>query len=67
MDLYSRRIVGWSVGRHKDARLTLAALNHAVVNRRPGPGILFHTDRGIEYAAYAPSALAWPRWASSRA
>jgi transposase InsO family protein len=53
MDRYSRRIVGWSVGRHKDARLTLAALNHAVVNRRPRPGILFHTDRGIEYAAYA--------------
>jgi putative transposase len=53
MDRYSRRIVGWSVGRHKDARLTLAALNHAVVNRRPPPGIIFHTDRGIEYAAYA--------------
>jgi putative transposase len=53
MDRYSRRIVGWSVGPHKDARLTLAALNHAVVNRGPRPGIVFHTDRGIEYAAYA--------------
>lgn len=53
MDRYSRRIVGWSTSRHKDARLTLAALNHAVVNRRPRPGLLFHTDRGIEYAAYA--------------
>jgi transposase InsO family protein len=53
MDRYSRRIIGWSLGRHKDARLTLAALNHAVVNRRPRPGVIFHTDRGIEYAAYA--------------
>jgi transposase InsO family protein len=53
MDRYSRRIIGWSLGRHKDARLTLTALNHAVANRRPRPGIIFHTDRGIEYAAYA--------------
>jgi transposase InsO family protein len=53
MDRYSRRIIGWSLGCRKDARLTLAALNHAVVNRRPPRGLLFHTDRGIEYAAYA--------------
>jgi transposase InsO family protein len=53
MDRYSRRIVGWSLGRQKDVRLTLAALNRAVVNRRPRPGLIFHTDRGIEYAAYA--------------
>jgi transposase InsO family protein len=53
MDRYSRRVIGWSMSRHKDARLTLAALNHAVVNRRPQPGLLFHSDRGIEYAAYA--------------
>lgn len=53
MDRYSRRIVGWSLGRLKDARLTLAALNRAVSNRRPHPGVIFQTDRGIEYAAYA--------------
>ncbi len=53
MDRYSRRIVGWSLGSNKDARLTLAALNRAVFNRRPRPGVIFHTDRGIEYAAYA--------------
>jgi putative transposase len=52
MDRYSRRIVGWSLSRHKDAHLTLAALNHALVNRQPQPGLLFPTDRGIEYAAY---------------
>ena len=53
MDRYSRRIVGWSLGAHKDARLTLAALTRAVCNRRPRAGVIFHTDRGIEYAAYA--------------
>jgi putative transposase len=53
MDRYSRRVVGWSLGASRDARLTLAALNRAVLNRRPLPGLLFHSDRGIEYAAYA--------------
>jgi len=53
MDKCSRRIVGWSFGRNKDVRLTLKALNHAVSNRRPLPGLIFHTDRGIEYAASA--------------
>ena len=53
MDKYTRRVVGWSFGRRKDVKLTLAALNHAVHNRRPVPGLIFHTDRGIEYAAGA--------------
>jgi putative transposase len=34
-------------------RLTLTALNRAVFKRRPRPGVIFHSDRGIEYAAYA--------------
>jgi putative transposase len=37
----------------KDARLTLAAFNRAVGHRRPRPGVIFHSDRGVEYAAYA--------------
>jgi transposase InsO family protein len=53
MDKYSRRIVGWAYGPRKDVRLTVRALNRAVRARRPAAGILFHTDRGVEYAALA--------------
>jgi transposase InsO family protein len=53
LDKFSRRVVGWSLGKKKDVRLTLSALNRAVGQRRPGVGLFFHTDRGIEYAAYA--------------
>jgi len=53
MDKYSRRVIGWSYGRRKDVKLTLEALNRAVGARRPGSGLVFHTDRGIEYAAGA--------------
>ena len=52
MDRYSRRIVGWCLGLHKDAKLTVCALNRALLTRRPGEGLIFHSDRGIEYAAF---------------
>ena len=53
MDKYSRRVVGWSYGPRKDVALTLRALNRAVRSRRPSRGIVFHTDRGTEYAGTA--------------
>jgi putative transposase len=53
MDRCSRRIVGWAFGQQKNVVLTLRALNHAVGKRRPSPGLIFHTDRGIEYYANA--------------
>jgi len=53
MDKSSRRVLGTSSGPQKDVRLTLRALNRAVRARRPAPGLVFHTDRGIEYAANA--------------
>jgi transposase InsO family protein len=53
MDRYSRRVIGWAYGRRKDAALTLKALNRAVGQRKPVRGLIFHTDRGIEYAASA--------------
>ena len=51
MDRYSRRILGWSLGRHRDASLTRRALGLALKKRRPPRGVYFHSDRGIEYAA----------------
>lgn len=51
MDKYSRHVLGWAYGQRKDVALTLRALNRAVRSRRPRPGLIFHTDRGIEYAA----------------
>jgi transposase InsO family protein len=53
MDKYSRRVLGWAYGKRKDVPLTLKALNRAVRSRRPQRGLIFHTDRGIEYAAGA--------------
>ena len=53
MDKFSRRVVGWSYGPRKDVALTLRALNNAVRGRRPRRGLVFHTDRGTEYAGTA--------------
>lgn len=53
MDKYSRRVLGWAYGKRKDVALTLTALERAVRYRRPPRGLIFHTDRGIEYAAGA--------------
>ncbi len=52
MDKHSRRIIGWSLSKRRDVALTLQALRHAVHHRQPPPGCVFHTDRGIEYAAF---------------
>ena len=53
MDRCSRRIIGWAFGPQKNVALTLRALNNAVSKRRPTPGLIFHTGRGIEYYANA--------------
>ncbi len=53
MDLYSRRIVGWSLSDRIDEQLTLRALRRAVESRRPPAGLIHHTDRGAQYASRA--------------
>jgi transposase InsO family protein len=52
MDKYSRRLLGWSLSTRRDAELTRTALQHALRRRLPEPGLIFHTDRGIEYGAH---------------
>ena len=51
LDLYSRQLVGWSMSRRVDGELTLSALRQAIARRRPGPGLLHHSDQGRQYAA----------------
>lgn len=51
MDLYSRRIVGWAVGQHINTALVLSALNMARCHRQPPAGLVFHSDRGVQYAS----------------
>ena len=51
MDMFSRRIIGWSLANHRKASLTCEALKMAMTQRKPKAGLWFHSDRGIEYAA----------------
>lgn len=53
MDVYSRRILGWSLNRSRTVGDVLPLLKRVIAKRRPGPGLIFHTDRGIEFMAYA--------------
>ena len=50
LDAYSRRVVGWALGQTLEAELALSALRLAVAERRPGPGLVHHSDRGVQYA-----------------
>lgn len=51
LDAWSRRIVGYAIGRFISAHLTLAALIAAIQRRSPPPGCIHHSDRGTQYAA----------------
>lgn len=53
LDLASRRVVGWSMRGRPDPNLTLSALEIAVAQREPSPGLLHHSDRGIQYSCTA--------------
>jgi len=51
IDLFSRKVVGWAIGDHLDAELSTLAFHRALVKRSPSAGLLFHSDRGKEFAA----------------
>lgn len=51
LDLHSRFVVGWATSRSSGCELPLAALRQAVQRRRPGPGLIHHSDRGVQYRA----------------
>lgn len=53
LDAWSRRVVGYAIGRSIDARLTVAALKVAIERRNPPSGCVHHSDRGSQYAAQA--------------
>jgi putative transposase len=51
LDAWSRRVVGWALGRRIDAELAIAALEAALAARAPPPGCVHHSDRGSQYAS----------------
>ena len=53
LDVFSRKVVGWAMSDTIAKELTIAALRMAITQRRPGPGLLHHSDRGSQYAAHA--------------
>lgn len=53
MDLFSRRIVGWSMSMSLETTLVLDAMQAALLQRKPEPGLLHHSDRGCQYASHA--------------
>jgi transposase InsO family protein len=51
LDAYSRRRVGWHLSSWIDTRLTLSALQMALASRRSAPGLIHHSDQGVQYAS----------------
>jgi putative transposase len=53
LDAFSRRVVGWAMAEHLRAELVLDALEMALWNRRPAPGLVHHSDHGCQYTSLA--------------
>jgi putative transposase len=52
LDVFTRRIVGWSMAEHLRTELVVAALDMAMLNRKPDPGLIHHSDRGCQYTSF---------------
>ena len=57
LDAFSRRVIGWSLDRTLEDDLAIAALRMAIERRSPAPGLVHHSDRGIQYASHDYTAL----------
>ena len=57
LDAFSRKVIGWALGRTLEAELTLTALRMALAQRRPAAGLVHHSDRGVQYASQAYTGL----------
>jgi transposase InsO family protein len=51
LDSFSRKVVGWALDRTLASRLPIEALQHAIITRQPPPGLVHHSDRGVQYAS----------------
>jgi len=51
LDAYSRRVIGYAISTGLDTALTLEALHMAIDGRKPGPGVIHHSDQGVQYAS----------------
>ena len=50
LDAFSRRVIGWALADHLEASLAIEALDMALAARNPPPGLIHHSDRGVQYA-----------------
>jgi len=57
LDAFSRRVIGWALGRTLEADLARAALRMALSERQPTPGLVHHSDRGVQYASLDYTAM----------
>ncbi len=53
IDLFSRRVVGWSMSNRMTVDLVNDAILAAILHRKPGEGLIWHTDRGSQYASHS--------------
>jgi putative transposase len=50
LDVFSRKVIGWALGRSLKAQLPICALERAIASRKPPPGVVHHSDQGVQYA-----------------
>jgi len=53
LDVFSRKVIGWALSRSLEAALVIEALQVALKERKPPPGLIHHSDRGVQYACHA--------------